>query len=120
MLSNLLGSMSIIAGVVYILILILGIYICKKTSFIEGVYFFSILTLYQICSYFLPYYFNKLVTYYLHNTDQLPLGMSIGELLAFYSIIGLILKAMPFLILVYGLYRRWKVGMNKPKGMGGV
>jgi hypothetical protein len=109
---NFLNVIGIIAGVVYLLILILGIYICKKNKFIEGIYFFSILIIFQVCSYFIPFYTNKLFDYYLRNSEQIPGGMSIGELLTIYSIIGIVVRTIPFLILVYGLYRRWKIGIK--------
>lgn len=110
--SNFLNATDIIAGVVYILVLILGIYICKKIRFIEGIYFFSILVIFQICSYFLPFYTSKLVDYYLLNREKIPGGMSFGELAASYLIMVKVLKTIPFLILVSGLYRSWKVGIK--------
>jgi hypothetical protein len=107
-----LNALVIVAIIAYLLILIAGLYFCKKTRFTEGVYFFLIMIIFQVCSYFVPFYTGKLLDYYQQNNAQIPGGMSIGELIASYSIIGYTLKVIPFLILVIGLYRLWKTNIK--------
>ncbi|TCZ79365.1 hypothetical protein E0485_05755 [Paenibacillus albiflavus] len=105
---NILSAIGIIASIAYLLILTLGLYLCKKNKFTEGFYFFLFLIIFQISSYFLPNFIGKLIDYYQGNKSQVPIGMTIGEFVAFLSYIGLIIKSLPFFILVIGLYRRWK------------
>ena len=68
--------------------------------------------IFHVCSYVVPVYISKLFDYYYRNNAQIPGGMSIGELIASYSIIGYTLKVIPFLILVIGLYRLWKTNIK--------
>lgn len=103
-----LSFLSLITMILYYSVLIIGLVISKKYVFRAGFYFFLLLFLLELSTWVV----SPLFTMYVEkvHTDQLevPFNMSIGELFAFRSNISLLVRAVAFLILVVGIYNKWK------------
>jgi len=98
----------ILLTVLFIAFLILGLVQCRKHSFTAGFYFFLILIVNKIAPYLYNPYFHKYMDSLAENINQPPMGMSLGELLVWFSIIPIIIDLIAFGILVIGLYNMWR------------
>lgn len=101
----LISIIGVIANIGFILVLIMGLYLCRKFTFTEGYYFFLMMIVSFIISYSYPIYIN---TYFDSIVESINNVMTIGQFLALTSTIGLIFKAVAFFILVIGILRKWK------------
>lgn len=84
---------------------VVGLVICKKFAFVEGMIFFGIMLLLEILTLLAPLYMNGMLDSSIRNT--LPDNMTLGELVTLYSIFRQTLRLVGFLILVAGLWKRW-------------
>ncbi len=102
----LLKFMIICLAVIFLALLIFGLIQCRKHSFIAGFYCFLILIVLQI----LPYIYSPFIHKYIDSLDggNTPMGMTIGELVAWTSLLPRIIEIIAFSFLVVGLYRMWK------------
>jgi len=93
--------------VIFSALLIFGLIQCRKHSFTAGYYFFLILISHQI----LPYIYNPFISKYIDysiTSGNTPMGLTIGELVAWFSLLPRIIEVIAFSFLVVGLYRMWK------------
>lgn len=104
----LLGIMIILVTVLFSALLIFGLILCRKYTFTAGFYFFLILIINQISSYIYPPFFNKYIDSLVESHTPLPMSMTIGEILVWFSLLPKIIEVIAFCFLVVGLYRMWK------------
>jgi len=88
--------------------LLLGLVQCRKHSFTAGFYFFLIIIVNKIAPYLYNPYVHKYMDSLIENNNQPPMGMSLGEVLAWFSFIPIIVDLIAFGILVIGLYNMWR------------
>lgn len=72
-----------------------------------GYYAFLILIINYIYSYIAPFTTHRLIDTYLTGNTEPPMGMSKGEMVAFFSLIPKTIDVIAFTILIFGLYRMW-------------
>ncbi|WP_188995681.1 hypothetical protein [Paenibacillus nasutitermitis] len=103
-----LNMMSISLTVIYLALFLFGLIQCRKYSFIAGFYFFLILIVHQISPYvYSPFIRNYMDSLIESNTPP-PFGMTLGELVAGFSLLPRIIEIIAFSFLIVGLYRMWK------------
>ncbi|MCQ6564119.1 hypothetical protein [Paenibacillus mendelii] len=100
--------MIIFLKIIFLFLLIFGLLQCRKYSFTAGFYFFLILTVHEISSYIYPPFINKYIHSLAGGNTPPPMGMNIGELVAWFSLLPRIIEVIAFSVLVVGLYRMWK------------
>jgi hypothetical protein len=103
----LLGFISILVFLGRFALLITGIIICKKHSFMGGFYFFIILLAKDLYTWISA----PLITKYIDSlgrNNTLPMERTIGELVAWLYYIPRTLEVIAMSFLVVGLYRLWK------------
>jgi len=101
----LLSIVSILLTVILSGLFILGLILCRKHSFTAGFYFFLILLVHLILTYIYPHFIRRYID---SIAGTPPMGMTIGEFIAWMSMIPRIIEAIAFIVLVVGLYRMWK------------
>lgn len=99
---------SILVAVILLGLFILGLIQCRKHSFTAGYYFFLILLVHTISSYIYPLFISSYIDSFAEGSTAPPMGITVGELVAWFSIIPRIIEIIAFSILVIGLYRMWK------------
>jgi len=104
----LLNVVYILLTVLFFAFLILGLVQCRKHSFTAGFYFFLILIVNKIAPYFYNSYIHNYVISLTDNNNRPPMGMSLGDVLAWFSFIPIIIDLIAFGILVIGLYNMWR------------
>jgi len=100
--------MSITLDVLFFALLIFGLIQCRKHSFTAGFYFFLILIVHQISQYIYSPFINKYIDSLLVGNTPPPMGLTIGELAAWFTLLPRIIEVIAFSFLVIGLYRMWK------------
>ncbi len=100
------NSIGIIIGAIYLISLIVGLIICRKQLFTEGFYFFLIMIISQVHSFFAPLYTNIVIDHYQKNGASG--GLTLGQFVISISYMDTLINSIAFLILVIGFYRRWK------------
>lgn len=95
--------------------LLIGLIQCKKHSFSGGFYFFLFLIVGKIYSFLYSFVISPIIKNYIDSFDhtaERPLGMTVGELVAWiaytHSSIKYIFEIIAFSFLIFGLYRMWK------------
>jgi len=104
----LLSIVNILLAVIISVLFIFGLIQCRKHSFTAGFYFFLILIVHMISSYIYPFYTSSYIDSFIGGNISPPMGLTIGELVAWFSIIPRIIEVIAFSFLVVGLYRMWK------------
>ncbi|OMF37557.1 hypothetical protein BK133_05770 [Paenibacillus sp. FSL H8-0548] len=92
---------------IFLALFIFGLIQCRKHSFTAGFYFFLLLIVHQI----LPYIYSPFIHRYIDyssTSGNTPMGMTIGELVAWFTLLPRIIEVIAFSFLVVGLYRMWK------------
>jgi hypothetical protein len=89
---------------VFLALLILGSVQCRRHSFVFGFYFFLIL----IISRLYPYISHVFLRNYFDSNVVPPMGLSLGEMFFWHSLIPRILEVIAFVIFVFGLNRLMK------------
>jgi hypothetical protein len=102
----LLTIMALSLHVIFLALFIFGLIQCRKHSFTAGFYCFLILIVHYISPYIYSPYIHKYIDSL--NSGNTPMGMSIGEILTWISLLRTIVEAIAFSFLVVGLYRMWK------------
>ena len=103
-----LSIVSVSLAVIISGLFIFGLIQCRKHSFTAGSYFFLILLVHMILSYIYPLFIRRYIDSFVGGNTSPPMGMTIGELVAWFSIIPRIIEVIAFSFLVVGLYRMWK------------
>lgn len=103
-----LGIMIIAVTVIFSALLIFGLILCRKYNFTAGFYFFLILIVLQILSYIYPPFINKYIDSLVESHSPPQISMTIGEIIAWLSLLPKIIEVIAFCFLVVGLYRLWK------------
>jgi ABC-type uncharacterized transport system permease subunit len=104
----LISIMSILLTVIFSALFIFGLIQCRKHSFTAGVYFFLILIVHKISPYFYSPFISKYIDSLTGSNTPPPMGMTFGELVAWFTLLPRILEVVAFSFLVVGLYRMWK------------
>jgi len=102
------GFMSMLLIFLFLILLIIGLILCRKHLFTAGFYFFLILILNKVLSFIYSAYIAKYIDSLHESNKQPPLGMTIGELVSWFSLIPTIIELIAFAILIIGLYTLWK------------
>ena len=115
MLNILILFFTVVYTVLYAAILIVGLILCKKHSFSGGFYFFLLLLVGRIHYLIVTFLLSPLIKNYVDAANaatERPLGMTIGELVAWFAYTNHFIKhtieISAFSFLVFGLYRMWK------------
>ncbi|WP_258199499.1 hypothetical protein [Paenibacillus endoradicis] len=101
------NTVSILLAAIFLALLIFGLIQCRKHSFTAGFYFFLFLIVLQIS----PYIYSPFISKYIDDSftnGNTPMGMTIGELVAWFTLLPSIIEVIAFIFLVFGLYRMWK------------
>lgn len=113
------GYISGIAGImIFILMIILfiiGLWNSKIHSFKGGVYFFLLLIINEIYSFIAPPLIQNYIDTLIIENGKPMMGMTIGELVAFLSLIPEVIVLAAFTCLIYGLYRLWNLKSVSPE-----
>jgi len=104
----LISIMSISITFIFSVLFIFGLILCRKHSFTEGFYFFLILIVHLIFPYFYSPFIQKYIDSLVGSNNSPPMGMTIGELLAWFTLLPRMIEIIAFSFLVVGLYRMWK------------
>ncbi|MFC5464422.1 hypothetical protein [Lederbergia graminis] len=107
------GLVSILLTVLLFAFLISGLVLSRKHSFTAGVYFFLILIVHKISSYFYSLLIRNYINTLTESGKEPPMGMSIGELVSWFSLIPTSVYIIAFGVLIIGLYnmRKSKIAM---------
>ena len=103
-----LNIVNILLAVITSVLFLFGLIQCKKHSFTAGFYFFLILIVYMISSYIYPPFISSYIDSFVEGNTSPPMGLTIGELVAWFNIIPKIIEVIAFSFLVVRLYRMWK------------
>lgn len=108
---------SMLITVLYLAFLIFGLVLCRKNSFKEGFYFFLILIVHKIASYLYIPLLNKLTDSLATRNKPLPMNMTIGEVVGWWTLFPIMIDLVAFGILAFGLYKMWrnKITLHKSK-----
>lgn len=98
------GLINIVLNVLLMALLVFGLVQCKKHSFMAGFYFFLILIVNQIA----PYLYRNYMYTLIERDTSPPMGLSIGELVMWLSLISRFIEVVAFSFIVIGLFRLWK------------
>lgn len=105
---TLINIMSISLTVIFSALCIFGLIQCRKHSFTAGFYFFLILIAHQISPYIYSPFIHKYIDALDGGNTPPPMDMTIGELVAWFTLLPRIIEVNAFSFLVVGLYRMWK------------
>ncbi|XEC93723.1 hypothetical protein AB6A23_20550 [Paenibacillus tarimensis] len=98
---------SILIMIGTIALLVTGLIISKKYSFMGGFYFFLILLINNLYSAigarFIGNYIDSVII-----SNSAPMGMTIGQFVGWLSLIPRTLEVIAISFLIVGLYRMWK------------
>lgn len=94
------NAMYVFIIIVFLILMIIGLTQCAKSSFKAGFIFFLIIMLHKVYSYGSPYLINRIL-------DAPPFGMSIAAFLSLHHLMLLYVEVIAYGILVIGLYYRW-------------
>lgn len=99
---------NILLTVLLFTFLISGLVLCRKHSFTAGVYFFLILIVHKISSYFYSPLIRNYIDTLTESGKEAPMGMTLGELVSWFSLIPTSVYLIAFGVLVIGLYNMRK------------
>ncbi len=99
---------SLAVNVIFFAILFIGLLQCRKHAFRAGFYFFLILIVHKISSYFYLPYLHKYMDSLVESNTPPPMGMTYGEFVSWFSFIPAIIDLLAFGILVTGIYKLWR------------
>ncbi|MBP1993652.1 hypothetical protein J2Z66_005278 [Paenibacillus eucommiae] len=102
-----------LASVLFIIFLVFGLIQCRKHHFTEGFYFFLIIFILKVYGVLAPYVLNRYMDSHWNNNHKLPMGMTLGEMVAMTAYIPLIIEVFAYSLLSIGLYRRWNARSSK-------
>lgn len=106
----LIGYMSgIIISVLIFILFIIGLWNSKIHSFKPGIYFFLLLIIHEIYSWISPPFIRNCIDTLISEHKDPILGMTIGEFVAFLSLIPKMIILAAFICLIFGLRRLWKL-----------
>lgn len=103
---------SMLLTVLFLAFLFLGLVLCRKNSFKEGFYFFLILIVHKISTYFYIPLLNTFTDSIVTGRYSLPMGMTIGEFVSWWTLFPIIINLFAFGILIFGLYKLWRNKIN--------
>lgn len=99
-----LGFITIFAALVTIILLVAGIIISKKYASIGIFYFFLIFIIKELYSFVGGPIIRNHIDSVISN-NEMPMGMTIGQYVAWLNLIPKILELIAFVFLVVGLYK---------------
>lgn len=105
LIGNLGGVLGILFSITIFILLFIGLWISRKKSFKPGVYFFVLLIIHQIYSYIAPQFIRNYIDKVASENIGLWFDMTIGQLVAWFSLIPKTIELAAFIFLVAGLYQ---------------
>ncbi|MEC5424744.1 hypothetical protein QGM71_14755 [Virgibacillus sp. C22-A2] len=116
MIGNLSGiTGGVIIPILFLVLLIIGLWYCKVHSFKAGVYFFLLLIIHKIYLFVSPPLVRRYIDTLVSENKALMLEMTFGELVALLSLIPKTIELVAFIFLIVGLYRLWSSKKVSPK-----
>lgn len=102
------GIAGIIISILMLILFVIGLRNSQIHSFKGGVYFFLLLIIHKIYSLTAQPLIGNYIDMLITENKRPMLGMTIGELVAFFALIPKMIVLIAFICLIYGLHKHWK------------
>jgi len=101
------GIVGIIISILMVILFVIGLWNSKIHSFKGGVYFFLLLIIHKIYSFIAQPLIENYVDMLIIEDKKPMMGMTVGEIVALFSLIPKIIVLVAFICLIYGLQGLW-------------